>query len=83
MVEYWRQRCAEKHEELDRCKEERELYAKQQAIAFIKDSILKDILHATTDETVAVDGLGVYYLGFDKAVSNRYDQFIEKQNQNP
>lgn len=57
-------------------------FAKQQVITFIKDSIQKGILHATTDEAVVFDGLDVYWGGFDKAVSNRYDQFLEHQKQN-
>ena len=55
-------------------------YAKQQVILFIKSSIQAYILHPTTDETVCVDGFEFAHPAFDKAVSDRYDQFIEQQN---
>lgn len=55
-------------------------YAKQQTIAFIKDSIQKQILHPTTDETICIDGIEVDDRRFDLSVSHFYGKFIETQS---
>ena len=55
-------------------------FAKQQAIAFMKECIKKQLLHATTDETVCIDGQEHYDPDFDSVAALRYNQFIEQQN---